>query len=1407
MARYEAVPLTVNEQDDLTARRVGTASLNASPKTHIHTYTKIANNDTGSLEPPRRRLPDFCISPVILIALAIFFATGSTTTGLLYHFSQARDGLKAEEDKHRYAWIYGPAAVLVLLQVIWRVIDLKTKQTMPWHELARGPSSAKKTLLLEYISPMIWTNIWRSVNNEHWAVAMTILGRLLLLLMTVFATGLFSLETVLVTDIDVPLKSNQLDTSSFSVTNVSTGPAFLNLAILTQNLSYPLGTTRDTVVPVFEPINKMPETANYEAVVKGVGVSLDCENLDLENATEVACPWWSIQAPCYIVNITTPTCDMINVSIAMGADHGYSNVLNATQTYQATIENYVCNSGLAYDRPHRTLEDAKMYQNETLFNKSTDRTLDDRILLSMVDLRFTPTAADRAPKYMWVHNITALLCKPSYSINEYRTVYYANETGSDVELIRKTDDELDNFYTGDISKLLLKIFNDYENMYIGMGGSDYVLATPVPPVFQMMQLLHGAEKTNFTLKGFMEPDLLKSSAEAILLGTITQHLHQRIMTESPDTGNNTLQGTLRRSQERLQVRALSMGFLCMGFASMSILSVALFLVLPRKLDAKGNVGSISTIANVMRSNLELVSLFASLDQGSLKDSLDLWRFLSHREVEGGPLMVDCVINSHMKASETTRRKNPTIVQWWRPASSRSWFTATSVAITLLTIGLLEFIQHLSDRHNGFMDLGSKKIDSAVLSLYLPTAIALGITTMFSSIELTVATFSPFSTLGKGKAAASRTLSLDYVTNSGPHVFIAALRNGHFALSIILATTFVSSFLAIVIPGLYSQVTIPSHTNMTLLQLDKFDPSAANIAEDDKRAGALLTLLTYYDIEYPSWVYEDLAFPQLRFEDTNQLGDFNMVSATLSLRTSAIRAKLSCESISDQIMWEATRLPYDDSIDVTASSRFPWSLCSNPPLNSSFNASPWKQRFSVTDFGVPFHLGNASMIYWHIFQLDFDTINMQNWGCPSLEFTLGTISVTPTSKNATNYTVDADMSVLVCSQQLQSVETNLTLSYPGLTISRDFPPQPIESTAKWLQNSTDKNGFYFGLDNLLLYGLGGPNGTRTASGSWSDIDLVDNWMRALVHSAEKRNNVSLGQMIGKNNEATLVEMAEKIYGRYMAEALSNNMRVDVEVDIPDLTTTDSPWKAIITPLPALNSTLTTKKLDHISTGNSSTTSKMRLNNISTVYNSTHHNSIVFSLPTTSGTLPNNTFGFFLSQTRSGIGQAASSTLVSSRDSKNPEQATSTTYFSSQTGSSTVLYTSSISDLFFPKRTGIQRRAAGATPTLTATLTRTGRSGEIRLKQNRSPKIALQVILAVMSVGAILTRLLLRTKDTLPHEPYSIAGRATLIANGDVLRTLREGSGKIRNQGRIYRLQWWEDGQGHLRYGICEDRSRS
>ncbi|KAI0545388.1 hypothetical protein F4679DRAFT_576222 [Xylaria curta] len=103
------------------------------------------------------------------------------------------------------------------------------------------------------------------------------------------------------------------------------------------------------------------------------------------------------------------------------------------------------------------------------------------------------------------------------------------------------------------------------------------------------------------------------------------------------------------------------------------------------------------------------------------------------------------------------------------------------------------------------------------------------------------------------------------------------------------------------------------------------------------------------------------------------------------------------------------------------------------------------------------------------------------------------------------------------------------------------------------------------------------------------------------------------------------------------------------------------------------------------------------------------------------------------------------------------------------------------------------------------------GRLRLAQEAAPKLALQVILGLMALCAIISRVLLRGIDkVVPHNPCSIAGRAALFADGEVStrklvpygaewRTESELSRAGIYEGWLFSLGWWES-WGVYKYGV-------
>lgn len=314
----------------------------------------------------------------------------------------------------------------------------------------------------------------------------------------------------------------------------------------------------------------------------------------------------------------------------------------------------------------------------------------------------------------------------------------------------------------------------------------------------------------------------------------------------------------------------------------------------------------------------------------------------------------------------------------------------------------------------------------------------------------------------------------------------------------------------------------------------------------------------------------------------------------------------------------------------------------------------------------------------------------------------------------------DISTVVCRQRLQSVETELKLAYPSLAILKNSPPEPDRSTAKWLLSPSSNDSdttFQFALNNLPT-SRNNPNGSM--SGNWTLGDIIDRFNQALVHIAQREDNLSLNDLIGSKNVDAYMKVVRRLYGRYMAQVISNNMRVKTQHLDWTTSVTNMPWT------PTASPTI-------ISTSSQARTSSTRSTRTS-------------STSTRSSRMPEST-----------------ATSVNAR----------------------------------------RKRQIGPATTLSATLTQTGPHTKIRLKQSKAPKIALQIMLGCMAIGAVVARLLLSTKETLQREPY---WRAALLCNADMLRTLDGGDvgkGVVRD-GKEYRLDWWWNDSGWRRYGVCAEK---
>lgn len=124
----------------------------------------------------------------------------------------------------------------------------------PWRQLAQNhPTPASRILLLDYVSMSQPRAAFSSIKHQHWAVAAAVSASILLQLLKILSTGLFTLEDVNIGRNTTLLVTDQFDQTAWD----SPGDGYFSrvgyimptLAIQGHNLSYPVGTSKDFAIP------------------------------------------------------------------------------------------------------------------------------------------------------------------------------------------------------------------------------------------------------------------------------------------------------------------------------------------------------------------------------------------------------------------------------------------------------------------------------------------------------------------------------------------------------------------------------------------------------------------------------------------------------------------------------------------------------------------------------------------------------------------------------------------------------------------------------------------------------------------------------------------------------------------------------------------------------------------------------------------------------------------------------------------------------------------------------------------------------------------------------------------------------------------------------------------------------
>ncbi|KAI0185467.1 hypothetical protein EV127DRAFT_373032 [Xylaria flabelliformis] len=396
---------------------------------------------------------------------------------------------------------------------------------------------------------------------------------------------------------------------------------------------------------------------------------------------------------------------------------------------------------------------------------------------------------------------------------------------------------------------------------------------------------------------------------------------------------------------------------------------------------------------------------------------------------------------------------------WIPFSGRWHAISLTIILPTITIVVLEILWYLSENNEHFAIVSSDSSINSYAIRFGLTAIALAISTLFSALDFSIATMSPFSALAAGDATPERTLFFTIVGDLPPVALYKAIYHMHLGAGLSLVASSVGNLLTVVVSGLWFDTAIQlSRESVAEVQ------SGWNISFAAGRHASNDTVNFFDELQHGgsdqvAFIWDSIVLPIIgdpQSSITSELIDKNQ-TLQYNIAVPAIQPYLKC-----------TLLPQ-----------------SAIAIHHSENGQP--REFKVTAL-LPA-------------------------GCNSYS--------------------SSNMTALICTQYLQSVEVNI--SYPG-SLSTLFAPN---ITADVHLNSPPKNIFDVQSGSPSIFeSIADPFSSLDVSRIIDQFTDFDEFFRLLTGDPW---GIDREKLLGSGNVETLISAINGLYQKFMVHVIDREYR--------------------------------------------------------------------------------------------------------------------------------------------------------------------------------------------------------------------------------------------------------------------------
>ncbi|KAJ5945581.1 hypothetical protein N7454_002420 [Penicillium verhagenii] len=953
----------------------------------------------------------------VLSLFVISFCATIAALEALNYISSANQGLTSSVESRHYLWTYGPTAILTIVAALWARVEFQVKQIAPWQAMFERPEVPEKSVLLDYVSKMQPVAMWKAMGNKHYTVAAGIACSLLLRLLIIVSTALFSLEEVQVSRSNIPILL-QGNFNTLSVSDLST--AFSNPfnalnGILFENVAYMDGTTANLTFPTFS----APTLSNNSVItanITGLVSDLDCETAHLDiKLWQLQTVWVGSKSPggTYQLEdnvLSSPSCRISNVTIAISSDEESGlEVVTVKTPYAARFQSGQCTNSNALGE-NRIV----MIAVEAHLGNATESPYGN----------FTEDGVEFSGNSEWYRttvNITAkrvvaAICKPTFSIASLVAKTNTTNTSSITQLevsdIERTT--LPHLTAWQVADNILEESNDVD-VSQPIIDEDQFPATNTTLVDVDYSIQVGAKFIGETgsFDKLFDDGILVNAGSTFYRAMGAQLVHQGLISQS----QSAFLGSAVVSEDRVIMAQLPLRAMEACLVLVIMFATTMIVLVPSEHLAPFKPTSISAVAATLSNSK--CSAFKGPCPSSTEAAL-----LYRAHTRGfciAAVADETKSHTEYKITDLSLQKPQ-----WSPLPNKVVRVVIFILVALIIVAL-ETLLHFSQSKSGLAEVSSSDENIHYLWTMIPALVMVIIGLLFGSMDFNARCLAPYVSLKHNNGASSQFMALDFLDSLSITTIFNSIRMKHFSVSAATLATLITSILTIVTSGLYTTLDVPGKITMGFTQETTFYGTT-----DSDAAVSTAEYILQDNLAYPQWTYKELAFPELSMNATIKK---NFSGSFVDIVVPAMRGTLSC------------RFQTGDE------------------LNATFSSSDNQVTYDIWVAEVCYSNGTS----WTK-ESQYFTSNNQSFFGRSRANTCANKEIAKISASSSSYIWGKTLNdsfehivALTCLESVEMVDTQTRFILPGFTISETDPPVPDESTTRAAKNYTNLDDWAIILD--------------------------------------------------------------------------------------------------------------------------------------------------------------------------------------------------------------------------------------------------------------------------------------------------------------------------------------------------------